>query len=299
MFCILDASICLKETRKDLKMPIPTYRVAQSKVQALISLLREYTDDPRVISSCSTLAEAMAVGDRDTTLYICSELRGWYKEHLHDILSNQWVQNKDAHRKCSADLDELQTAFETHEEWFRAAQQENISRTYNKKRRVFVSHSSKDIEYVGAFVKLLRNIGLNEDNLFCSSVSGLDVPLGEDIFEFLRRCFTDYELFVIFVISKDNYYSSAACLNEMGAAWVQGTHSVSVLLPGMSPGAMQGAIDSGKHAVVLDSNNARYKLNELRDMILEFLELAPIHNTLWEQDRDEFLQTVGAAATGA
>ena len=49
----------------------------------------------------------------------------------------------------------------------------------NKERRklIFISHSSKDKEYTKAFVELLFGIGLNEEDIVCSSFPGVDIPL--------------------------------------------------------------------------------------------------------------------------
>ena len=38
--------------------------------------------------------------------------------------------------------------------------------------RVFISHSSKDLDVVAPFVKMLSSVGLDNSKLFCSSVEG-------------------------------------------------------------------------------------------------------------------------------
>lgn len=38
--------------------------------------------------------------------------------------------------------------------------------------KLFISHSSKDAEYVKAVVELLEDIGLSEEEMVCSSVPG-------------------------------------------------------------------------------------------------------------------------------
>ena len=43
------------------------------------------------------------------------------------------------------------------------------------------SHSSKDKAFVEELVELLESIGFDENNLFCSSVDGYGIGLGEDI----------------------------------------------------------------------------------------------------------------------
>lgn len=85
-----------------------------------------------------------------------------------------------------------------------------------KQPLLFISHSSEEENIASALVTLLRTLGFNKSNLFCSSVPGYDIAEGEDIYETLASKFTDYNIYVILLLS-DNYYKSVACLNEMGA----------------------------------------------------------------------------------
>lgn len=47
--------------------------------------------------------------------------------------------------------------------------------------RIFVSHSSKDIEYVSKLVALLDDMGLDQTQVFCSSLPGYNIPIDKDI----------------------------------------------------------------------------------------------------------------------
>lgn len=159
---------------------------------------------------------------------------------------------------------------------------------------IFISHSTRDSEYVSLIVELLRKIGFDEESLFCSSYPGYGIPLGKNIYAFLKECFTDYELFVLFAISKDNYYASPASLNEMGAAWVQGTKSVPILLPGMRPSDLRGVVGSDSLALVLDADDAKYGLTSLKNELLLFFGRQQINENAWERDRDSFLEGCSA-----
>ena len=46
-----------------------------------------------------------------------------------------------------------------------------------KQPLVFISHSSKYIAFVESLVDLLENIGLDDSNLFCSSIPGYWIDL--------------------------------------------------------------------------------------------------------------------------
>ena len=99
-----------------------------------------------------------------------------------------------------------------------------------KTPKLFISHSTLDQSYVSYLVRLLELLGLNSDNLFCSSAKGYGIPLGRNIYDYLREQFQDFDLRVLFILS-DNYYDSVASMNEMGAAWVLQHKYTSILLP--------------------------------------------------------------------
>jgi hypothetical protein len=161
-----------------------------------------------------------------------------------------------------------------------------------KQRKIFISHSSEDINYVAPFTELLLNIGASKDTLFCSSVEGFGIPLGRDIIDFLRDEFIKNELLVIFMLSKD-YYKSAFCLNEMGAAWGFKYDYQSIILPKFDLKNIKGSIYPSKLALKLDDNqNISYKLNDLKDIIIEYLSLQKMEQNIWERNRDKFITIV-------
>lgn len=85
-------------------------------------------------------------------------------------------------------------------------------------KKIFISHSSKDISIVDAFVTLLtRGAGLLQDDIFCSSLDGMKIKNGEDMRKHIQEN-VNYADFAILLVSK-NYKASEVCLNEMGAVW--------------------------------------------------------------------------------
>lgn len=160
-----------------------------------------------------------------------------------------------------------------------------------KKMKIFISHSEKDKDIVKKFVDLLEDIGITEEQLFCSSVPGYWIPTGNDIYEYLEKQFNDNELYVIFMLS-DNYYTSPACLNEMGAAWVKKSYYQSILLPGFEFQDVKGAINPRAISFKLDEiENLSYRLNEMKDTISENLSIA-ISNNKWERCRGAFIKSI-------
>lgn len=165
----------------------------------------------------------------------------------------------------------------------------------NKKYKVFISHSSKDKDFVEALVDLLDNIGLTTETLFCSSVPEYGVKLGKDIFDTLRKLFHDNELYMIFIHSP-RYYESTVSLNEMGAAWVLHTKCCSILTADMDFSRMNGVIDGSFISIKVDNDDAQARLNELKDELIQLFSLPAIDNTRWERKRNNFLRFVNAIA---
>lgn len=84
--------------------------------------------------------------------------------------------------------------------------------------KIFISHSSKNADYGQALVNLLTGIGITPNSIIFTSDTSYGIPAGENIFEWLKHHISE-KSFVIYLLSPE-YYSSVACLNEMGAAWV-------------------------------------------------------------------------------
>lgn len=160
-----------------------------------------------------------------------------------------------------------------------------------KAPKIFISHNSKDKDYVELFVDLLEDIGFTEDQIFCSSVDGYGVPLDENIFDYLKRQFESFDLHVIYILSR-NYYQSVASLNEMGAAWIMKTRYTNILLPGFDYSSIVGVIDRDKNSPKLDANNSKELLTELKDSLNVEFNLHPISSVRWEKKRNEFLDSI-------
>lgn len=162
-----------------------------------------------------------------------------------------------------------------------------------KSPKIFISHSSQDKEYVTCLVDFLEDIGLKENQLFCSSVPGYGIPLDEDIYDYLKQQFQEHDLHVILVLS-DNYYQSVACMNEMGAAWILQSKYTTILLPGFEFKEIKGAINPRKIGLKLDSDpiEVKEKLGQLKNVLSQEFGLEQISDVRWERKRDSFIDTI-------
>lgn len=186
-------------------------------------------------------------------------------------------------------LESIEEMLKLEQDKFRSVNGEN----QQKKPMVFISHSSKDKEFVVALVDLLETLGFNSSNLFCSSVDGYGIGLSEDIFETLRSLFNEHNLFVIFIHSP-RYYKSVVSLNEMGAAWVLRTNFCSFLTTDMEFEKMSGVVNGNSLSIKVDNENAFYRLTELKNKLIKTFELNDIDSSKWERKCNKFLEIVTA-----
>lgn len=83
---------------------------------------------------------------------------------------------------------------------------------------IIISHASADKDIVEKLIDLLRGMGVNPSNIFCSSFEGYGIDLGDNFLDSLKRELGDKAL-VLSVLSR-KFYESPICFCEMGAAWV-------------------------------------------------------------------------------
>ncbi len=101
------------------------------------------------------------------------------------------------------------------------------------KDKIFVSHSSKDIEIIDSFVEKILILGLEipSNRVFCTSMHGHGIQSGQYIPDRLREEINMSSIALLFI--SHNYKSSEICLNEVGAAWV--THEKEEVIPLLLP----------------------------------------------------------------
>lgn len=63
--------------------------------------------------------------------------------------------------------------------------------------KLFISHSSKDTDYVKAFVGILETLGLHDNEIICSSIPPYCIPLENKVYDWLVKEFQQIDLHVI------------------------------------------------------------------------------------------------------
>lgn len=162
-----------------------------------------------------------------------------------------------------------------------------------KPHKLFISHSSKDKEYMIALAEMLEDIGMPDGSFVCTSVPGHGIPNGVRLFDWLRDQFLNCDLRVMFALSH-NYYDSAASLNEMGAAWVTKATDTMLLLPGFEFDDIDGCVDKTEMGISfgMDDEELEHRLNLFKDTLIEEHGLQPITQARWDRHKRKFISTV-------
>lgn len=163
----------------------------------------------------------------------------------------------------------------------------------NQKKRIFISHSSKDKKYVDAIVELMEAIGVPENGIFYSSLFGYGIPQGANMYEYLLKQFREYRPKIYYILS-DNFYSSQICMNEMGAAWSLECEFLPIFLPGFDLNHMTGPVSSNIIGLKLDDeiNEVRGRLGEMKDDLISYFNLPRISEAKWERKRELFIRNI-------
>lgn len=162
--------------------------------------------------------------------------------------------------------------------------------TGKKKPLVFISHRGSQVDFVTALVNLLNNCGFTKDNLFCSSVPGFNIDLDEDIIETLRKKFINFDIYVVYVFSTD-FFDSAYCLNEMGAAWVLQVDYSIIVTQDMDESKIDGVVSKTRTRVSFKDKDLQLmdRMIQLRNKLLNFAGLPLVDEIDWNRYYSAFL----------
>lgn len=156
--------------------------------------------------------------------------------------------------------------------------------TSSSKKRIFISHASKDKELIGKFVDsiFLLGMGMGSEIIAYTSREDTGVPAGESIPQFIQDNIACADI-VLLMIS-DNYKSSEVCLNEMGAAWALNKHIIQILLPNTSFDKL-GWLCSLDKALKIDDADS---IDGLCEVFTDKLDIG-IKPSAWNRNKAAFL----------
>ena len=107
--------------------------------------------------------------------------------------------------------------------------------------KVFISHSSIDVDVARLLVELLRKaLNLKSADILCTSVDGYGMPGGASVDETLRVEVHDAELLIGIVTPAS--LKSAYVMFELGARWGAGKRMIPLLASGATPNHLGGPL---------------------------------------------------------
>ena len=162
--------------------------------------------------------------------------------------------------------------------------------------KIFISHSSKSANYGNALVNLLTGIGINGDQIIFTSNDAYGIPIGQNIFDWLKNQIIE-KPYVLYLLSPE-YYTSVACLNEMGAAWVIENKHTMIFTPNFKLDSYEfqnGAIDPREIGFFINNND---KLIAFVDSLRTDYNITTNHVLIHQKIR-EFLEVIKAFNTNS
>ena len=157
------------------------------------------------------------------------------------------------------------------------------------RRKIFISHSSKDKNIVDNFADniLCLGIGISHEDIFCTSIEGMDIRTGEDIRKHIKENLKDCDY--VFLMISPNYNKSVVCLNEMGAAWALDKRVKPFLLPETTIEDLGWVYNTN----IASKIEERATLNSLYDVLCERYSFIK-NTTNWGKQVDKFLECLKA-----
>ena len=163
----------------------------------------------------------------------------------------------------------------------------SLEEPYSGEIKIFISHSSKDETIVRNFTDqiLKLGIGIEAQDIFCTSIEELGIKNGEDIRSHIKSNLQMADF--AFLMISNNYKQSEICLNEMGAVWAYNNNVRYYLLPGTEFDSV-GWLCDPKKADAIDSPIA---LDAIRQELLEYYQL-PDNGIEWSRHRQTFIDNI-------
>lgn len=146
---------------------------------------------------------------------------------------------------------------------------------------IFLSHATADTKLAEKFLRfLVEAIGVREKEIFCSSVEGHGIPLGDDFNEYMKSNIQEPKLVILLMTPR--YLESKFSLMELGAAWALSHITLPIVVPPITFGAVSSTLGL-KQGWSIDNED---KLNALRDLIIKAkIELDERSATTWDKKR--------------
>lgn len=160
----------------------------------------------------------------------------------------------------------------------------------NIEKKIFISHSTKDKVFVEHLFTLLKNVGVSENNIFCSSIAQCGIGNGMNIYDCLKQTISKEAVYMLYVCSP-RYYESATSLNETGAGWVLNIPFCCILMKDIDVQNMRGVYNSSTIAITINGDDAEQRIISLLQNIAQQLQLQLVDERFWSQHIRTFIKS--------
>jgi hypothetical protein len=165
---------------------------------------------------------------------------------------------------------------------------------------IFISHAVADKALVDKFVGFLKEaIGVPAKSIFCSSVDGQGIPLGDDFNEYMKSKIQNPRLVILLMTPR--YMESQFCLMELGATWAKSLNAIPIVVPPIKFNVISSTLGLKQGWSIAD----HAKLVDLRDKIRSLsinLEHRTEHDwdkkrAVWKIDLNKLLKNLASATS--
>ncbi|MDQ2852902.1 MAG: toll/interleukin-1 receptor domain-containing protein [Actinomycetota bacterium] len=245
------------------------------------------TDRGEVIDALASLstsqAESFFIEHRLGSAFSQPE-RGWGKRKR----VNEALIAAEARGDIDAVLDDARKRFGTSTKPMKTLRKVDVSPTRTARQDtplVFISHAEADKHLAEAIQDLLRlGTKMSADNLFCTSLPGVGVPVGTHNYNgHIRDRLTDAKL-VIPIITQA-FMESTMCLIELGGVWGAKLPMFPIVVPPVSFAEVEAGIGKAQMAKIDNPDD----LGRLHDAVLAKIELLG-KTDMWNKQQARFLQ---------
>lgn len=201
-----------------------------------------------------------------------------YEMYEKDYISNHAVYGWRVVEKISSNCEN---------DYIETKQSEGVNKMIEEK--IFISHSSKDAAYGQILVDLLKYIGLKREQIIFTSNPMYGIPINENIFDYLKSQLKN-KMYVLYLLS-DNYYSSVACLNEMGATWIVQNEYTPIFTPNFdfqNLNFLEGAIDPRQMGFSIDN---KQRIIQFKNIVLDKFKLE-MDELEWNDAFDKYIEKI-------
>ena len=253
--------------------------------EGIYNTISQYTSEGNIMNFLCGLKAQLKTKDIEAISYYVEEICKWYESNIDEIHNNEFVIDSSAHDRNKKLLEEVKYDLEDNNKDLR---KEKLM--YSK---ILLSHNSSDKKYGDALRNLFINLGIKNNQLIYTSHPLNKIPFGENIFDYLKKNIQK-DILVIYLWSNE-YLKSAACLNEMGAAWIVGSDYLNIYTPDFdfnNPQYHNCAIDQKNMGIILKNDEScTIGMVELKNKLLQNFGIS-IKEQEWLYHIDEFMKTI-------